>query len=120
MGSAGEPAGSGVDALVSSVEPGNAVAFLLVEHLWANPLVDAVAAVGGALISDDFLAGDISRAIGAEVAAVEEASAVIAEAQAAEAAAVLRAVAAGAQRRRRRRPPPNRSRKQRPRTRSAR
>ena len=95
-GVAGEPAGSGVDALVNSVEPGNAVAFLLVEHLWASPLVDAVSAAGGALISDDFLTGDISRAIGAEVAAVEEASAVIAEAQAAEAAAVLRAVAAGA------------------------
>ncbi len=95
-GVAGEPAGSGVDALVNSVEPGNAVAFLLVEHLWASPLVDAVSAAGGALISDGFLAGDISRAIGAEVAAVEEASAVIAQAQAAEAAAVLRAVAAGA------------------------
>ena len=95
-GAAGEPAGSGVDALVNSVEPGNAVAFLLVEHLWASPLADAVSAAGGALISDDFLTGDISLAIGAEVAAVEEASAVIAEAQAAEAAAVLRAVAAGA------------------------
>ena len=95
-GAAGEPAGSGADALVNALEPGNAVAFLLVEHLWASPLVEAVSAAGGALISDDFLAGDISRAIGAEVAAVEEASAVIAEAQAAEAAAVLRAVAAGA------------------------
>src|SRR5580693_6620117 len=95
-GVADKPAGSGVDALVNSVEPGNAVAFLLVEHLWASPLADAVSAAGGALISDDFLTGDISRAIGAEVAAVEEASAVIAEAQAAEAAAVLRAVAAGA------------------------
>jgi DNA-binding CsgD family transcriptional regulator len=93
---AGEPAGSGVGALVNSVEPGNAVAFLLVEHLWAGPLADAVAAAGGALISDDFLTGDTSRAIGAEVAAVEEASAVIAGAQAVEAAAVLRAVAASA------------------------
>ena len=95
-GAAGEPAGSGVDALVNSVEPGNAVAFLLVEHLWAGPLVDAVSAAGGVLISDDFLAGDVSLAIGAEVAAVEESSAVIAAAQAAEATAVLRAVAAGA------------------------
>ena len=97
-GTASEP-GSGVaavQALADSVEPGNAVAFLLVEHLWAGPLVDAVSAAGGALISDDFLAGDISLAVGAEVAAVEEASAVIAEAQAAEAAAVLRAVAASA------------------------
>jgi DNA-binding NarL/FixJ family response regulator len=93
-------AGSGVAAiqdLANSLEPGNAVAFLLVEHLWAGPLVDAVSAAGGALISDDFLTGDISLAVGAEVAAVEEASAVIAEAQAAEAAAVLRAIVASAE-----------------------
>jgi DNA-binding NarL/FixJ family response regulator len=95
----GGPAGSGVatvQALADSLEPGSAVALLLVEHLWAGPLVDAISAAGGALISDDFLAGDVSRAVGAEIAAVEEASAVIAEAQAAEAAAVLRAVAASA------------------------
>ena len=99
-GAAREPAGSGAAAmqeLANSLEPGNAVAFLLVEHLWAGPLVDALSAVGGALISDDFLTGDISLAVGAEVAAVEEASAVIAEAQAVEAAAVLRAVAASAE-----------------------
>jgi len=99
-GAAREPASSGVAAiqdLANSLEPGNAVAFLLVEHLWAGPLVDALSAVGGALISDDFLTGDISLAVGAEVAAVEEASVVIAEAQAAEAAAVLRAVAASAE-----------------------
>jgi DNA-binding NarL/FixJ family response regulator len=98
-GAAGRPAGSGVatvQALADSLEPGSAVALLLVEHLWAGPLVDAVSAAGGALISNDFLAGDVSQAIGAEIAAVEEASSVIAEAQAAEAAAVLRAVAASA------------------------
>jgi len=86
-----------VQSLAESLEPGSGAAFLLVEHLWAGPLVDAVSAADGALISDDFLAGDISRAIGAEIAAVEEASAVIAEAQAVEAAAVLRAVAATAE-----------------------
>jgi DNA-binding NarL/FixJ family response regulator len=99
-GAAGAPAGSGaatVQALADSLEPGSAVALLLVEHVWAGPLVDAVSAAGGALVSDDFLAGDVSRAIGAEIAAVEEASAVIAEAQAAEAAAVLRAVVASAE-----------------------
>jgi DNA-binding NarL/FixJ family response regulator len=99
-GAASEPAGSGVAAvraLADSLEPGSAVAFLLVEHLWASPLVDAVSTAGGALVSDDFLTGDISLAVGAEVAAVEEASAVIAEAQAAEAAAVLRAIAASAE-----------------------
>ena len=99
-GAASEPAGSGMagmQALADSVDPGTAVAFLLVEHLWAGPLVDAVSAAGGALVSDDFLAGDASLAIAAEVAAVEEASVVIAGAQAAEAAAVLRAVAASAE-----------------------
>ena len=88
---------AGVQALANSVAPGTAVAFLLVEHLWAGPVVDAVSAAGGALVSDDFLAGDASLAIAAEVAAVEEASVVIAGAQAAEAAAVLRAVAASAE-----------------------
>ena len=99
-GAASEPAGSGLagmQALADSVDPGTAVAFLLVEHLWAGPLVDAVSAAGGALVSDDFLDGDASLAIAAEVAAVEEASVVIAGAQAAEAAAVLRAVAASAE-----------------------
>jgi DNA-binding NarL/FixJ family response regulator len=99
-GAASGPADSGVaavQALADSLEPGSGAAFLLVEHLWAGPLVDAVADADGALISDDFLAGDVSRAVGAEIAAVEEASAVIAEAQAAEAAAVLRAVAASAE-----------------------
>ena len=93
----GEAAGSGVTAvraLADSLEPGTGAAFLLVEHLWADPLVDAVSDAGGALISDDFLAGDVSLAVGAEIVAVEEASAVIAEAQAAEAAAVLRVIAA--------------------------
>jgi DNA-binding CsgD family transcriptional regulator len=99
-GAASESAGPGlaaVQALANSVEPGTAVAFLLVEHLWAGPLVDAVSAAGGSLVSDDFLAGDVSLAVAAEVAAVEEASAVIAEAQAAEAAAVLRIVEASAE-----------------------
>jgi DNA-binding NarL/FixJ family response regulator len=99
-GAAGGPAGPGVaavQALADSLEPGSGAAFLLVEHVWAGPLVDAVSDAGGALISDDFLAGDVSRAVGAEIAAVEEASAVIAEAQAVEAAAVLRAVAASAE-----------------------
>jgi len=86
-----------VRALAESVDPGTAIAFLLVEHRWAEPLVDAVSGAGGTLITDDFLADDADVAVAAEVAAVEEASTVIAEAQAAEAAAVLRAVAATAE-----------------------
>jgi DNA-binding NarL/FixJ family response regulator len=99
-GVADQPVNSDVAAmegLANSLEPGHALAFLLVEHLWAGPLVDSASAAGGALISDDFLTGDASLAVKAEVAAVEEASAVIAEAQAAEAAAVLRVLAASAE-----------------------
>lgn len=85
-----------VQALADSAEPGTGIAFLLVQHQWAEPLVDVVAAAGGELVIDDFLADDADVAVAAEVAAVEEASVVIAEAQEAEAAAVLRAVAATA------------------------
>src|ERR1700746_1227905 len=52
-GAVNGPAGSGVatvQALADSLEPGSAVALLLVEHLWAAPLVDAVSAAGGPLI----------------------------------------------------------------------
>ena len=94
-----ESAASGMtraQALVRSLEPGRAAAFLLVEHLWAGPLVDAAFAAGGTLISDDFLTGEAGLAVGSEITVLEEAAAVIAEAQAAEAEAVLRAVAASA------------------------
>jgi len=80
--------------LAESLEPGTALAFLLVEHHWAGPLFDVIAAAGGSLAGDGFLAAGTGQAMAAEVAALEDASRVIAEAQAAEAGAVLRAVAA--------------------------
>jgi DNA-binding NarL/FixJ family response regulator len=95
-GTAGfDPAGTW--ALADSLAPGTALAFLLVEHNWAGPLFDAIAATGGTLIGEGFLTADAGLIVGAEVAAMEEASAVIALAQADEAAAVLAAVAAQAQ-----------------------
>src|ERR1700729_856501 len=80
--------------LTESLEPGTALAFLLVEHHWAGPLFDIIAEAGGSLIGDGFLTAGTGQAVAAEVAALEDASQVIAGAQAAEAAAVLRAVAA--------------------------
>ena len=41
------PAGDTVRALGETLEPGNAVAAVLVEHVWANTLGDAVARIGG-------------------------------------------------------------------------
>jgi DNA-binding NarL/FixJ family response regulator len=83
-------------ALADSLAPGTALAFLLVEHTWAASLFDAIAETGGTLIGEGFLTAEAEVVLGAEVAAMEEASRVIAQAQAAEADALLTAVAAGA------------------------
>jgi DNA-binding NarL/FixJ family response regulator len=84
-------------ALADSLEPGTALAFLLVEHYWAAPLFDAIAETGGTLIGEGFLTAETGLVVGAEVAAMEEAAEVIAQAQAEEAVAVLTAAAAQAE-----------------------
>ena len=87
----------GARAAAESLQPGTALAYLLIEHHWAAPLFDAIAETGGTLIGEGFLAAESGLAVGAELAAMEEAAEVIAEAQAAEADALLRALAAGAE-----------------------
>ena len=97
---AGGPAGfdpADARALADSLRPGTAVAFLLVEHHWAAPLFDAIAETGGTLIGEGFLTAQTGLVVGAEVAVMEEASQVIAQAQADEADALLAAVAARAE-----------------------
>ena len=84
-------------ALADSLEPGTALAFLLVEHYWAGPLFDAIAETGGTLIGEGFLTSEAGLLVGAEVAAMEEAAEVIAQAQAEEASALLAAAAARAE-----------------------
>jgi len=84
-------------ALAQSLRPGTALAFLLVEHHWAAPLFDAISQAGGTLIGEGFLTSEAQLVVGSEVAAVEEAAQVIAQAQAAEADALLTAIAAGAE-----------------------
>jgi DNA-binding NarL/FixJ family response regulator len=84
-------------ALADALEPGTALAFLLVEHYWAAPLFDAIAETGGTLIGEGFLTAETGLMVGAEVAAMEEAAEVIAQAQADEAAALLAAAAAQAE-----------------------
>jgi len=84
-------------ALADSLEPGTALAFLLVEHYWAAPLFDAIAETGGMLVGEGFLTAETGLVVGAEVAAMEEAAEVIAQAQAEEASAVLAMAAARAE-----------------------
>jgi len=83
-------------ALAQSLLPGTAVAFLLVEHGWAQPLFDAITETGGELLGEGFLTAEAGLIVGAEVAAMEEAVEVIAAAHAAEADATLRAMEAEA------------------------
>jgi DNA-binding NarL/FixJ family response regulator len=84
-------------ALAESLEPGTALAFLLVEHYWAAPLFDVIAETGGTLIGEGFLTAETGLVVGAEVAAMEEAAEVIAQAQADEAVALLAVAAAQAE-----------------------
>ena len=84
-------------ALADSLEPGTALAFLLVEHYWAAPLFDAIAETGGTLIGEGFLTAETGLVVGAEVAAMEEAAEVITQAQAEEAVALLATAAAQAE-----------------------
>jgi DNA-binding CsgD family transcriptional regulator len=84
-------------ALAESLLPGTALALLLVEHGWAQALFDAVSESGGALLGEGFLTAEAGLVVGAEVAALEEAAAVIAAAQAAEARATLATMAAESQ-----------------------
>jgi DNA-binding CsgD family transcriptional regulator len=83
-------------ALADSLLPGTALAFLLIEHGWAQPLFDAIADTGGELLGEGFLTEEAGLIVGAEVAAMEEAAEVIAAAQAAEARATLLAITAQA------------------------
>ena len=102
-GLVGSPVGEGSSrfdpadawALAESLLPGTALAFMLIEHGWAQPLFDAIAETGGALLGEGFLTSESGLLVGAEVAAMEEAAEVIAAAQAAEARATLLAMAAG-------------------------
>jgi DNA-binding CsgD family transcriptional regulator len=81
-------------ALAHSLLPGTALAFLLIEHGWAQPLFDAIAETGGELLGEGFLTAEAGLIVGAEVAAMDEAVEVIAAAHAAEAEAMLRAIEA--------------------------
>ncbi len=83
-------------ALAESLRPGTALAFLLIEHGWAQPLFDAITETGGVLVGEGFLTAEAGLVVGAEVAAMEEAAGVIAAAQAAEVNATLEAITAQA------------------------
>ena len=81
-------------ALAESLAPGAAIAFLLIEHGWAQPLLDAIGDGGGVLLGEGFLSSEAVIRVAAEIAAIDDSAQVIALAQAAEADATLLAIEA--------------------------
>jgi hypothetical protein len=52
------PVGETVQTLAADLEPRSAVAALLVEHMWAGALEDAIARTGGARVMSEFVEAD--------------------------------------------------------------
>ena len=80
--------------LAASLDRGTSMVVVLVEHLWAGGLFDAVGESGGELLSEGFITEEGAVVLGAEVDAVSEAALVIESAHEAEAAARLEALIA--------------------------
>lgn len=80
--------------LAAELEPGTAMALVLVEHLWAGRLFSAVEASGGELLSEGFITDEGEVILGAEVEAINDAATAIEQAHAIEAAARLEAIRA--------------------------
>ena len=79
--------------LTDEIGPGDHAAVLLVEHLWAARVREAVRAAGGRLLGQGFLTPEVVMIVGAELRARAEAEAAIELADAARGAALVDALA---------------------------
>jgi hypothetical protein len=80
--------------LTDEIGPGDHAAVVLVEHVWAARVREAVHAAGGRLLGQGFLTPEVVMIVGAELAARAEAEAAIELAEAARGAALVDALAA--------------------------
>lgn len=58
-----------VELLADAIEAGDAALILLIEHVWAKPLRNAVRKSGGILLSQDFLSPELLLSIGEHASA---------------------------------------------------
>jgi hypothetical protein len=79
--------------LTDEIGPGDHAAVLLVEHLWAARVREAVHEAGGRLLGQGFLTPEVVMLVGAELKARAEAEAAIELAEAARGAALVDALA---------------------------
>ena len=84
--------------LTDEIGPGDHAAVVLVEHLWAARLREAVRDAGGRLLGQGFLTPEVVAIVGAELQARADAEAAIELAQAARGAALVEALEAFADR----------------------
>jgi hypothetical protein len=78
--------------LTDEIGPGDHAAVVLVEHLWAHRLREAVRDAGGRLLAQGFLTPEVVMVVGAELNARAEAEAAIELAEAARGAALVEAL----------------------------
>ena len=78
--------------MTDEIGPGDHAAVLLVEHLWAARLREAVREAGGRLLGQGFLTPEVMMIVGAEIQARADAEAALELAQAARGAALVEAL----------------------------
>jgi len=83
-----------LEAFVENLEPGTAAAVMLLEHVWAADLRDAILDAGGEFLAQGFLTPDVLFMVGAELEAQVEAVAAIEAAEMIKAEAALEAAEA--------------------------
>jgi hypothetical protein len=79
--------------LTDEIGPGDHAVAVLVEHLWASRLREAILEAGGRLVGQGFLTQEVAMVIGAEIQAHADAQAAIELANAARGAALVEALA---------------------------
>lgn len=62
-----------IENVGASLEPGQAAAFLLIEHVWARDLKRAIRDAGGIPVAEGFLTPEAVRAVEPELAAMADA-----------------------------------------------
>ncbi len=79
----------GIGKIVKDLKPGKAFGVLMVEHVWAIPLRNAIREAGGFPLAQGFLTPEAIMMVGEELETVSEAERTIEVAQAVQAAAIL-------------------------------
>ena len=64
---------SEIQGIAASLEPGNSAGFLLIEHVWAHDLKEAIRDAGGFPLGEGFLTPESLSAVAIELVAMSEA-----------------------------------------------